>query len=116
MALTYVTTCILAITSLFQIGVLSVEKVYTENLKRYNSYYKLDKGFAYVVSDLKPCGQLSRSYCLIQQKIFYSSCYPTKKLAILLCSCDGSQLQKERLLLTNPHITESLEGFFERER
>ena len=80
MALTYVTTCILAISSLFPIGVLSVEKVYAENLKRYNSYYKLDNGFAYVVSDLKPCGQLSRSYCLIQQKTFYSSCDPTKKI------------------------------------
>ena len=102
--------------SLFQIGVLSVEKIYAENLKRCNSYYKLDKGLAYIVSDLKPCGQLSRSYCLIQQKIFYSSFAPSQKLALLLCSCDGSQLQKERLLLTDSYITESPEGLFERER
>ena len=81
--------------SFFQINVLSVEKIYAENLKMCNSYYKLDKRLAYVVSDLKTCGQLSRSYCLVQQKIFYSSCAPSQKLALLLCSCDGSQLHEE---------------------
>ena len=96
-------TCILAINSSFQICVLSIEKVYAENLKRYNLYYKLVKGFAYVISDLMPCGQLSRSYCSIQQKIFYSSCYPAEKLAILLCSCDGSQLQEKAITSHKSH-------------
>ena len=74
---------------------LTAERIYAENLKRCHSYYKLGNGPTYVVSDLKPYGQLTRTYCLIQQKVFYSATDLDQKIAILLCSCDGSSSSKE---------------------
>ena len=93
---------------------LPLKTIYYCNLKRLQSYYTLSSGAANVVADLNSSGLLTRCYCLIQKILFHSQTNNDQK-SLLVCSCDKSQLQRERLNATEKLISES-EHFYEREK
>ena len=70
---------------------------------------------AYAVSECNHSGQLAKSYCIIQKLIFLSAT-STEKRILLVCSCENSLQQKQRLTATGKYITESLDHFCVRER
>ena len=95
---------------------MDIETIYISNLRRMHSYYFLNSGMAYVVAGADSCGKLTRTYCVIQKVVFYSASNVADRKVLMVCSCEESTSQRERLLATDKNITELLHTFLERER
>ena len=99
-----------------QVGSLSTDTIYRNNVKRFHTCYPLSNGIAYAIADCNTSGQLTRGYCLVQRVTFQSMHSPEAKGNVFLCSCDSALPQRERLLATDKDITEPLDNFLQRER